>query len=111
MSDLFEIIRERRSVRKYEEKDIPEDILNQVFEAVRWAPSWANTQCWEIVVIKDMSVKEKLQAAFPPKGNPATKAVVAAPVVLALYLIVSSPQKNIFWCNSSSLRMTNSAGN
>ncbi|HUT43628.1 MAG TPA: nitroreductase family protein [Desulfobacterales bacterium] len=43
MSDLFEIIRERRSVRKYEEKDIPEDILNQILEAVRWAPSWANT--------------------------------------------------------------------
>ena len=84
MSDLFEIIRERRSVRKYEEKDIPEDILNQVLEAVRWAPSWANTQCWEIVVIKDMSVKEKLQESFPPKGNPATKAIVAAPVLLAL---------------------------
>jgi len=84
MSDLFEIIRQRRSVRKYEEKDIPEDILNQVLEAVRWAPSWANTQCWEIVVVKDMAVKEKLQKTFPPKGNPAFKAIVAAPVLLAL---------------------------
>jgi len=84
MSDLFESIRERRSVRKYEDKDIPEDILKQVLEAVRWAPSWANTQCWEIVVIKNISVKEKLQESFPPKGNPATKAIVAAPVLLAL---------------------------
>ena len=41
MSDLLESIRERRSVRKYEEKDIPEDVLHQVLEAVRWAPSWA----------------------------------------------------------------------
>ena len=84
MSDLFESIRERRSVRKYEEKDIPEDVLHQVLEAVRWAPSWSNTQCWEIVVIKDTSVKKKLQGSFPPKGNPAFKAIVAAPVLLAL---------------------------
>ncbi len=84
MSDLFESITERRSVRKYEEKDIPEEVLHQVLEAVRWAPSWSNTQCWEIVVIKDVSVKKKMQEAFPPKGNPAFKAIVSAPVLLAV---------------------------
>lgn len=80
----MEIIRQRRSVRKYEEREIPEEMLNSVLEAVRWAPSWANTQCWEVVVIKDASVKEKLQATLPPKGNPALKAIGAAPVVLAI---------------------------
>ncbi len=35
-------------------------------------------------MIKDMSVKKKLQGSFPPKGNPAFKAIVAAPVLLAL---------------------------
>lgn len=84
MNDLMEIIKGRRSVRKYEEKEIPEEFLSQALEAFRCAPSWANTQCWEVVVIKDKSMKEKLQACIPAKGNPAVKAVVQAPVLLAV---------------------------
>jgi nitroreductase len=97
MADFMEIIRERRSMRKYEDKQVPENLLNQVLEAVKWAPSWSNTQCWEVVVVKDKSVKEKLQATFPPKGNPATKAITAAPVVLGICgkLNTSGYYKNI----------------
>ena len=83
MTDLMEIIKERRSIRKYEEKDIPEELVNRVFDAVRWTPSWVNTQCWEIIMVTDQSLKKKLQAAIS-KGNRATKSIVAAPVVLAV---------------------------
>ncbi len=83
MSDLMEIIKGRRSVRKYEEKDVPEDVLNKILESVKWSPSWANTQCWEVVVIKDNTIKQKLQETIAPK-NPATKAITGAPVLLAL---------------------------
>ena len=58
--------------------------MNTLLEAVRWAPSWANTQCWEIVAVKDKSLKEQLQATLPPKANPAASAIVQAPVLLAL---------------------------
>ena len=97
MADFMEIIRERRSMRKYEDRQVPENLLNQVLEAVKWAPSWSNTQCWEVIVVKDKTVKEKLQATFPPKGNPATKAITAAPVVLAICgkLNTSGYYKNI----------------
>lgn len=84
MQDLMDIIKGRRSIRKYEDKEIPEAILNQILEAIRWAPSWANTQCWEVVVIKEKSIKEKLQAAIPAKGNPSAKAVIQAPVLLVI---------------------------
>jgi len=83
MAELMKVIQERRSIRNYEDKDVPEELLNQVLEAVKWAPSWANTQCWEVVVVRDPAVKEKLQATLA-KGNPATKAIVNAPVVLAM---------------------------
>ncbi len=83
MADLMEIIKERRSVRKYEDKDVPEEMLNEILEAVKWSPSWANTQCWEVVVVKDEALRTKLQETIAPK-NPATKAIVAAPVLLAL---------------------------
>ena len=83
MTDFMTILKERRSVRKYEEKEVPQEILDQILEAVRWSPSWANTQCWEVVVIKDPAIKTKLQETLVPK-NPATKAIVSAPVLLAL---------------------------
>lgn len=83
MAEVMKAIQERRSVRNYEDKDVPEELLNQVLEAVKWAPSWANTQCWEVVVVRDPAVKERLQATLA-KGNPAAKAIVNAPVVLAM---------------------------
>lgn len=84
MQDFLEIIKGRRSVRKYEETAVPGEALNTILESVRWAPSWTNTQCWEVVVVRDRTVKEKLQASLPEKGNPAVKAMVQAPVVLAI---------------------------
>jgi nitroreductase len=84
MQGFMEIVKGRRSIRKYEDKAVPPEALNAVLEAVRFAPSWANTQCWEVVVVTQASVKERLQATLPPKGNPAAGAIVQAPVVLAL---------------------------
>jgi nitroreductase len=84
MPDLMEIIKERRSIRKYEDKAVPANVLNEILEAIRWAPSWANTQCWEVVVVADPDQKARLQDTLPPKGNPARTAIVQAPVLLAL---------------------------
>jgi nitroreductase len=84
MAEFMDIVRERRSVRKYEERAVPQAALDTVLESVRWAPSWANTQCWEIIVVTDAQIREQIQATLPPKGNPAIKAVVAAPVLLAV---------------------------
>ena len=83
MADLMEVIKERRSIRDYEEKDIPVELVNRVLDAVRWTPSWVNTQCWEVIVVKEKIIKEKLQATIS-KGNPAAKSIVAAPVILAV---------------------------
>ncbi len=84
MGELMQIIKERRSIRNFlQERDIPEDVLNQVLEAVKWAPSWANTQCWELIIVRNQEIKSKLQETMG-KGNPASKAIVEAPVVLAV---------------------------
>ena len=78
-----EVLKSRRSIRKFQDKPVSDQDLKQVLEAVRWSPSWANTQCWEVVVVKDMAIREQLQASLA-KGNPATKAMVATPVLLVL---------------------------
>jgi len=78
------IIRGRRSVRRYENREVPAEILDEVLEAVKWAPSWTNNQCWEIIIVNDRSIRQKLQQTIPPKGNPAINAIVDAPVLLAV---------------------------
>lgn len=83
MTDIMEIIKGRRSVRRFEETDVTPQDLEKVLAAVQWSPSWANTQCWEIVVVRDRGQKEKLQETISPK-NPATKALVNAPVLIAV---------------------------
>ena len=83
MAELMAVIKGRRSIRKYQDKEVSAEQLNTVLEAVQWSPSWANTQCWEVVVIQDPAVKQALQETLA-KGNPATKAVVDAPVLLAM---------------------------
>ena len=83
MSCTMDVIKGRRSVRKYEEREISEKALNQILEAVQWSPSWANTQCWEIIAVKDAGVKEQIKEILP-KTNPATKHFAGAPVVLAV---------------------------
>ncbi|MFP4039845.1 MAG: nitroreductase family protein [Desulfosudaceae bacterium] len=83
MSSVQEAIFNRRSIRKYEDRDVSAETVQKLLEAVRWAQSWANTQCWEVVVVRDPDVKEKLSQATL-KGNPGQKAITAAPVVLVL---------------------------
>ncbi len=83
MADFTDVLLGRRSIRRYEEREVPDQLLNQVLEAVRWSPSWANTQCWEVVVVRDAETKLKLRDTLG-KGNPAVKAVAEAPLVLAV---------------------------
>ena len=81
---FMDIIRGRRSVRKYEDREVPQEILNTVLESVKWAPSWTNSQCWEIIIVEDSAIRQALQQTLPPKGNPAIKSIVDAPVLLAV---------------------------
>lgn len=79
--DTIEAIMTRRSIRQYKDTPVTDEQLQTVLEAVQWAPSWSNTQVWEIVVVKDPAVKEKLAATLSP-GNPSTDAIKSAPIVI-----------------------------
>jgi nitroreductase len=83
MKNFMDIVKGRRSIRRYLKQQIPEKDLETILEAIRWSPSWVNTQCWEIIVIKDQAIKQMLQDTLP-KENPAKKSMVEAPVVIAL---------------------------
>lgn len=84
--DVLEAIRGRRSIRKYKPDPISDEILDMVLEAIRWSPSWANTQCWEVIVIREPEIKVKIAETLPA-GNPALSSLTDAPVLLVLCAI------------------------
>jgi nitroreductase len=84
--DVMQAIRDRRSIRKYRSEPVTEEALHTILEAVRRAPSWTNTQCWRLIVVRDSVMKKKLadllRTGRPDGKNAATEAVRNAPVVV-----------------------------
>jgi nitroreductase len=81
--ELMEAIQGRRSIRRYKTDPVPDDMLEKVLEAVRWAPSWANTQCWEIIVVREHGIKREVVETLS-LGNAAREAIIQAPLLLVL---------------------------
>lgn len=75
-------IRKRRSVRKYEETDVSDDLLRQVLDSARYAASWANMMGWQLMVVRDAGTRAKVSEAL--EGNPGARGVATAPVLLVV---------------------------
>jgi nitroreductase len=90
--ELMEAILKRRSVRKFTEDNVTEEQLRQIFESMRWSPSWSNTQVWEFIVVRDETIIEKVVSTYVDK-NPATKCSLAASA-----LIVACAKTGISGC-------------
>lgn len=58
--DTLDCIKTRRSIRKFLDKDIPEDIINKLLEAAVCAPSARDGQPWHFVIVKDKAIKAEL---------------------------------------------------
>lgn len=61
--DVFEAIKNRRSIRGYKDEPVPEEALSQVLEAARLAPSAANRQEYKFIVVKDEATRKALVPA------------------------------------------------
>lgn len=86
--DLYKLITKRRSIRLFKEKEIPLNIINKIINAARLAPSAANLQFLEYLVINKKKLREAVfehlrwAAYISPKRNPPA---FNAP---ALYIII-----------------------
>lgn len=61
--DLLEIIKGRRSVRSFERRELPEEVVEALKEALIWAPSAGNLQARKFYFVFDRGVKEALVRA------------------------------------------------
>ncbi|MFC1978997.1 nitroreductase family protein [Chloroflexota bacterium] len=84
--DLMQAILGRRSIRKFKSDPVSDEDLSKVLEAARWAPSWANTQVWRLVIVRDYDTRDRLAKATiskaPGKENGAAPALRQAPIVV-----------------------------
>lgn len=60
MSELLEILRGRRSVLRFRSEPVSEADLEKILEAGRWAPSYANSQPWKFIVVREKERREAL---------------------------------------------------
>lgn len=62
MADMLEFIKSRRSTRRFQDRSVPEDLVEQVVEAGRYAPSGGNMQTTHFLVIRNRKVLDDLAA-------------------------------------------------
>lgn len=67
-TSFLELAKSRRSIRRFRSEPIPDDYVDKIIEAARWAPSGFNSQPWEFVVIKDKKLKDEVvRIVRPPR--------------------------------------------
>jgi nitroreductase len=86
--ELMEAIKGRRSIRRYTPKAVDDKALEIILEAARQAPSWANTQCWRFVVVRDRQLRNKLADTgidvATGKPNRGTEAMRVTPIAIVV---------------------------
>lgn len=79
--NLFDVIKTRRSIRKYMKKDMSDEIIRKLINATRYTPSSRDSQPWEFIIIKNGDIKEKLAKI---KGKENEEILLKAPVIIAI---------------------------
>ena len=58
--NLLEFIKNRRSIRSFQDKQVPDNEVQMILEAGRWAPSASNKQPWEFYLIRDKEILKEI---------------------------------------------------
>ncbi|MFX0046375.1 MAG: nitroreductase family protein [Candidatus Hermodarchaeota archaeon] len=84
--DVHEVIKNRRSIRKYLDKKVEDEKVMTILEAGRWAPSAANRQPWHFIVVRNETMRKKLADA-----HQYGRFMAESPVVI---VVIGNPDKN-----------------
>jgi nitroreductase len=60
MEDIIDVLTSRKSIRRYKPDPVPDEIIDKILEAARWAPTGENYQPWRFIVIRDQKTKDKI---------------------------------------------------
>jgi 5,6-dimethylbenzimidazole synthase len=65
---LLDLVKKRRSCRDFRPDPVPDECIEKIIEAARWAPSGANTQPWDFVVVKREELRQRINAFVEEHG-------------------------------------------
>ena len=77
----LDTIKKRRSITNFLTKAVEEEVLQDVLEAGRWAPSWLNKQPWKFIVVSDESIRLIVSGIVPTVFSSTVK---VAPIFIAI---------------------------
>lgn len=60
MGDILDVISSRKSIRRFKTDPIPEEMIDKVLEAARWAPTGENYQPWRFIVVRDQETRNQI---------------------------------------------------
>ncbi len=85
--DFQEVIRRRRSVRKFEAgRSVSRDVLSRIVDCGRWAPSGANAQCFDFIVVDEPAVRDQVTEVFRRQAQRLVDHAKGFPAVSKSYL-------------------------
>lgn len=79
--ETFELIRTRRSIRKFTDEQVPDEVIHKIIEAGTWAPSGLNNQPWKFAMIRDEGLKKKIAGL-----THYSRIVLSADALIAVFL-------------------------
>ncbi len=103
MDDILEIIKHRRSIRRYKTQPLEEDTLKQLLEAAMAAPNACNSQPWEFVVVTDPELLLELRTSLRFANYQAPAAIL----VCGNLSIANNSAANHFWVQDCSAAVEN----
>ncbi len=66
---LLELVKNRRSIRKFKPDPIPDEYVDKIIEVARWAPSAGNSQPWEFIVVNRQELKDRIVELVKESGD------------------------------------------
>jgi len=100
--DAITAIKTRRSIRKYKDKPVPDEVIDQLLEVGMMAPSAGNEQPWHFIVIKDREILDKI-----PTVHPYSKMITQAPVAILVCGDTRMEKHKGFWVQDCSAATQN----
>ena len=82
-----ECIEGRRSVRKFTDAPVSDEVLKEVVATAAYAPSWKNTQVTRYIAVKDQAVKERIADDIAPLWIGNTNIIKGAPLLVAVTIV------------------------
>ncbi len=98
----MDIILTRRSIRKYRNKDVSDELVEKLLKAAMSAPSAGNQQPWHFIVVRDREILDEI-----PKIHPYSAMLKEAPLAIVICGDVNLEKYKGYWVQDCSAATQN----